>query len=64
MNKSIYLYTNLIGDYFGTRQIIFDDNTNTIETHVIVEYYLSGSEIICNHILHTIKCTRTMVTKA
>ena len=58
---SIYL----VSDYFGTRQIVFDNNMNTIETHskrgvgavkfsysihVVVEYNLSGSKIICHQI--------------
>ena len=60
-------YIYLISDYFGTRQIIFDNNMNTIETHskwgyhntqkmvsysihVIAEYNLPGSKIICHQI--------------
>ena len=54
------LYTYLSTDYFGTRQIIFGNNMNTIgnlpsdlvqkmvsySIHVIAEYNLSGSKII------------------
>ena len=53
----IYLfYINYLStDYFGTRQIIFGNNMNTIEMVpysilVIAEYNLSGSKIICRQI--------------
>ncbi len=54
--------TYLSTDYFGTRQIIFGNNMNAIvpgqradfmyfySIHVIAEYNLSGSEIICRQI--------------
>ena len=43
-------------DYFGTRQIIFGNNINAIgkmhfySIHVIPEYNLPGSKIICHQI--------------
>ncbi len=53
------VYSYLSTDYFGTRKIIFGNNMNTIEMHlmvsysihVIVEYNQAGSEIICRQIV-------------